>query len=65
MKTPGLNHVYRLVWSTVQQAFVAVAEGTRSRGKRSGKAAAVLAAVGMAAGGGFMLVPHVALAADL
>lgn len=35
MKAASLNHVYRLVWSKVQQALVAVAEGTRTSGKSS------------------------------
>jgi len=33
---PGsLNRIYRLVWNEATQAWVAVAELTRSRGKRS------------------------------
>lgn len=35
MKAASLNHVYRLVWSKIQQAWVAVAEGTRTSGKSS------------------------------
>lgn len=35
MKAASLNHIYRLVWSKVQQAWVAVAEGTRASGKSS------------------------------
>ncbi|HSH86928.1 MAG TPA: filamentous hemagglutinin N-terminal domain-containing protein [Methylophilus sp.] len=35
MKAASLNHVYRLIWSKVQQAWVAVAEGTRTSGKSS------------------------------
>jgi filamentous hemagglutinin family protein len=35
MKAASLNHVYRLVWSKVQQAWVAVAETTRAHGKSS------------------------------
>ena len=31
----GLNHVYRLIWSDVQQRYVAVAEVARSKGKSS------------------------------
>lgn len=35
MKAASLNHVYHLVWSKVQQAWVAVAETTRAHGKSS------------------------------
>lgn len=35
MKAASLNHVYRLVWSSLQQAWVAVAETTRAHGKSS------------------------------
>ncbi|MFD1122757.1 filamentous hemagglutinin N-terminal domain-containing protein [Methylophilus flavus] len=35
MKAASLNHIYRLIWSKTQQAWVAVAEGTRSNGKSS------------------------------
>lgn len=35
MKAASLNHVYRLVWSKFQQAWVAVAETTRALGKSS------------------------------
>ncbi|WP_168735280.1 two-partner secretion domain-containing protein [Pseudothauera rhizosphaerae] len=39
MKPASLNHAYRLVWSDVLGAFVAVAEFARARGKsRSGRA---------------------------
>lgn len=44
MKSASLNHTYRLVWSEVHQAFVAVSELACSRGKRSGKAAVALTA---------------------
>jgi len=33
MKAASLNHVYRLVWSKLQQAWVAVAETARAQGK--------------------------------
>ncbi|QDC45197.1 two-partner secretion domain-containing protein [Methylophilus medardicus] len=33
MKAASLNHVYRLVWNKLQQAWVAVAETTRAHGK--------------------------------
>lgn len=33
MKAASLNHIYRLVWSKLQQAWVAVAETTRAHGK--------------------------------
>jgi filamentous hemagglutinin family protein len=35
MKAASLNHVYRLVWSKIQQAWVAVAETARAHGKSS------------------------------
>lgn len=35
MKAASLNHIYRLVWSKLQQAWVAVAETTRAHGKSS------------------------------
>ncbi|AKR44453.1 filamentous hemagglutinin N-terminal domain-containing protein [Methylophilus sp. TWE2] len=35
MKAASLNHVYRLVWSKLKQAWVAVAETTRAHGKSS------------------------------
>ncbi len=46
-----LNHIYRLVWSEASQTFVAVAENTSGRGKRSrsGRAAAIAATL-LAAG---------------
>ena len=47
MENAGLNRAYRLVWSEVHQAFVAVSELASSRGKRSGKAAVVLAAASL------------------
>jgi len=36
MKRPSLNHTYRLIWNELTQAWVAVAEFTRAKGKRSG-----------------------------
>ncbi len=33
MQKPSLNHSYRLVWSAVHSAFVAVAENVRGKGK--------------------------------
>jgi fibronectin-binding autotransporter adhesin len=33
MNRPSLNHIYRIVWSAAQQAWVAVSEVSRSRGK--------------------------------
>lgn len=35
MKAASLNHIYRLVWSKLQQAWVAVAETARAQGKSS------------------------------
>ena len=57
MKRASLNHLYRLVWSDAEQAFVAVAENSTSRGKRGG-AVGFIAAVGLLGCGA-------ALAADL
>ncbi|WP_445577358.1 Filamentous hemagglutinin [Pseudomonas sp. E141] len=57
MKRASLNHLYRLVWSDADQAFVAVAENSTSRGKRGG-VVGVLAVLGLIGSGA-------ALAADL
>ncbi|MBD9656225.1 filamentous hemagglutinin N-terminal domain-containing protein [Pseudomonas sp. PDM12] len=57
MKRASLNHLYRLVWSDADQAFVAVAEHSTSRGKRGGMVG-FLAAVGL-------LGSSAVLAADL
>ena len=46
MKSASLNHVYRLVWSDAEQAFVAVSELTAARGKRGG-VVGFLAALGL------------------
>jgi filamentous hemagglutinin family protein len=35
MKAASLNHIYRLIWSKVQEAWVAVGEGARTCGKSS------------------------------
>lgn len=43
MKRPSLNHTYRLVWNEILNAFVAVAENVRAKGKSSGRAACLLA----------------------
>lgn len=43
MKRSSLNHTYRLVWNNTLNAFVAVAEFARSRGKSGGKTAQLLA----------------------
>ena len=50
MKRASLNHLYRLVWSDADQAFVAVAEHSTSRGKRGGMVG-FLAAVGLLGSG--------------
>ncbi len=42
MRRASLNHTYRLVWSDVEQAFVAVAETCKGRGKGSGRKLAAL-----------------------
>ncbi|MDE2453572.1 MAG: filamentous hemagglutinin N-terminal domain-containing protein, partial [Burkholderiales bacterium] len=44
MKAASINHIFRLVWSDHLQGFVAVPEGTRSRGKRGGGRALTRAA---------------------
>lgn len=49
MKKASMNHVYRLVWNAAIGAFVAVAENTNARGKRSARSAALLAALGVVA----------------
>ena len=45
MKNHSLNHVFRLVWNEITGTWVAVAEHTAGRGKRSRRALALLAAV--------------------
>ncbi len=60
MKSNGsMNRIYRLVWSQAQQAWVAVAECTRGRGKQSGStsARAVAAAVALLACGSVGAAP--------
>ena len=57
MKTNGsMNRHYRLVWSQVQQAWIAVAETSRGRGKQSGMVSSVVSTVLGAAGLGLMLL---------
>lgn len=55
MKRPSLNHAYRLVWNDATQAYVAVAETTRARGKRT--AGAVLLATVLASGAALAQLP--------
>lgn len=50
MKHASLNHAYRLVWSDVHNAFVAVVEFARSQGKR-GRALTLLCSALLLAGG--------------
>lgn len=50
MKHASLNHAYRLVWSDVHNAFVAVVEFARSQGKR-GRALTLLCSALLQAGG--------------
>lgn len=49
MRRASLNHSYRLVWSECNQAYVAVAETTRSNGKknRAGVVLALLLSLGI------------------
>ena len=55
----SLNHVYRLVWSHVLNAWVAVAETSRGRGKGSNRklAAAAAAMTALALGGPALAAP--------
>ena len=58
MKSASLNHIYRLVWNELSNTYVAVAEHTSGRGKRtsgiSGAAGALAAALVLGASGGAM-----------
>ncbi len=56
-----MNHIYRLIWNHRLNAFVAVAENAKGRGKSGGKAATVASAV---AGAILSLSTLHALAAD-
>ncbi|WP_234085501.1 filamentous hemagglutinin N-terminal domain-containing protein [Azonexus sp. R2A61] len=44
MKRASLNHTYRLVWNDILNAFVAVAEFARAKGKSGGRAVRLVAA---------------------
>jgi autotransporter-associated beta strand protein len=50
MKRSSLNHAYRLVWNEITNTFVAVAETTRGRGKKSRSGRSLNAIVSLAAG---------------
>ncbi|WP_434579509.1 filamentous hemagglutinin N-terminal domain-containing protein [Pseudomonas sp. Z5-35] len=50
MQRASLNHLYRLVWSDADQAFVAIAEHSTSRGKCAG-VVGVLAVLGLLGSG--------------
>lgn len=56
MKSASLNHIYRLVWNELSNTYVAVAEHTRGRGKRTcgtlGAASALAVALVLGASGG-------------
>ncbi|MGJ7580575.1 YDG domain-containing protein [Variovorax sp. RHLX14] len=59
MKSASLNHIYRLVWNELSNTYVAVAEHTSGRGKRTsgisgmvGAAGALAAALVLGASGG-------------
>ena len=58
MKSASLNHIYRLVWNELSNTYVAVAEHTSGRGKRTsgvaGAAGALAAALVLGASGGAM-----------
>lgn len=43
MNRASLNHTYRLVWSDVENAFVAVAENVKGRGESSRSSSALVA----------------------
>ena len=45
MKRASLNHTYRLVWSDIAKAFVAVSETTKAKGKNSRAGRSLAAAV--------------------
>ncbi len=49
MRRASLNHTYRLVWNDRTNAFVAVAETTRARGKMSRAGRALLITLGVVA----------------
>jgi filamentous hemagglutinin family protein len=58
MKSASLNHIYRLVWNELSNTYVAVAEHTSGRGKRTSGVtgmAGVLAAAALLAGSGAAL----------
>jgi len=63
-----MNHIYRLVWSALAQAWVAVAENARAHGKttRVGKLAAALGPPLILLSGAMLITPsaHAANAAD-
>ena len=65
MTSSSLNHVFRIVWSDLHLTYVAVAEHTKSSGKRSRSGAAmnVLSAVAMAGVGLGALIGSTAHAA--
>ncbi|HBF51316.1 MAG TPA: hypothetical protein DDX04_14310, partial [Massilia sp.] len=55
-KHASINRYYRLVWSHVHACWVAVAEGTRGRGKSASRKLAVLLA-GTALSGAALAAP--------
>ncbi len=63
-----MNHIYRLVWSSLAQAWVAVAENARAHGKatRAGKLPAALGSTLILLSGAMLIAPtvHAANAAD-
>lgn len=63
-----MNHIYRLVWSSLAQAWVAVAENARAHGKasRAGKLPAALGTTLILLSGVMLVAPsgHAANAAD-
>ncbi|MFT6394307.1 MAG: filamentous hemagglutinin family protein [Methylophilaceae bacterium] len=62
MKTPSLNHAYRLIWSHVLNAWVAVAESAKGQGKSASRSKIMVTATAAAAALSLGLAP-LALAA--
>jgi filamentous hemagglutinin family protein len=59
MKRASLNHTYRLVWSDIAKAFIAVSEATKGKGKKSRVGRSLMAIVST------LFMSSTALAADL
>jgi filamentous hemagglutinin family protein len=57
MKTPSLNHAYRLIWSHVFNAWVAVAESAKGQGKSASRSKIMVTATAAAAALSLGLAP--------